>query len=167
MGGRGWRKPQKAGREMVRWGGCFLPFPTGQRYAQPWVTRRDVCLCVGMMVLFRTFLAASDGDNFNWLKTGRKECSDCHNLHMHKWSLLWGCWDPGIPAQSGLLFSSPPFFVVSPLQRVGTQRWVAMGSLTFACNPIASSWEASRRALLHRAHICSSVDQSSWLGCQH
>lgn len=32
---------------------------------------------------------------------------------------------------------------------------------------IASSWEASRRALSPRAHICSSVDPLSWLGCQH
>lgn len=90
---------------------------------------------------------------------------------MQKWSLLWGCWDPGIPAQSGLLFFIPPFFMDPSLQRLGTQQWVAMGSLTFSCN-----W-GGRESLSHRlspgnlsesgARTCSSVDQSSWLGCQH
>ena len=53
-----WRKPQKSGWEAVRLGGCFLPFAPGQRYGQPWATSGDAPLCVGVMVLLRTLLAA-------------------------------------------------------------------------------------------------------------
>lgn len=54
LGSRVWREPQKVGREVVRWGGCFSPFATGQRYVQPWASRRHAPVCVGTMGLCRT-----------------------------------------------------------------------------------------------------------------